>query len=270
MFSHSRAIAEMGNASMPERFFAENGVPDGWTVGKHLEKALGDKLSMKVLGDDTTKYSLRTLLNEDERDRHDEKAGHLTDEPVDLYMKLLSGAGNPGGDDVMFWSGLYYTKFMKGGTVAKGFDLIQSWVEKLEKRRTSGGKPLWKKIFVPVHEKKKEHWFLITIDFDAKLILSMDSLDVSRRKERLDMLDWVKEEWESNPRWHGEFGEFKQKAWKHMKAPVPIQTNVVDCGVFTCMFAAFASSKRDMKFTQADMPKMRARMAWSILHETLV
>lgn len=252
---------------MPERFFAENGVPDGWTVGKHLEKALGDKLSMKVLGDDTTKYSLRTLLDEDERDNNDKKAGHLTDEPVDLYMKLLSGAGNPGGDDVMFWSGLYYTKFMKGGTVAKGFDLIQSWVEKLEKRRTSGDKPLWKRIFVPVHEHDEEHWFLITIDFDAKLILSMDSLDVSRKDERLNMLEWVEEEWWSNSRW---LGEFDKKAWKHKKAPVPIQTNSVDCGVFACMFAAFASNKRQMKFTQEDIPRMRARMAWSILHETLV
>lgn len=156
---------------------------------------------------------------------------------------------------------------MEGRTISKGFGLIQSWVVSREKRRRRVDKPIWNRIFVPVHEEKKEHWFLITIDFDTKLILSMDSLNENREEERRDMLEWVEIEWGRNPRWPGEFEKIE---WRHKKAPVPVQTNQTDCGVFTCMLAAFASNKRQMKFTQADMPRMRARMAWSILHETLV
>lgn len=199
----------------------------------------------------TKKHSVETL----------KEGARLNDEPIDAYMSLLAGQGNQGGGDVMFWTSMTFTKYTEFDSAKNGFGYIQSWVEKLQK-------PGYKKICVPVFVSTSEHWFLIVVDFVNKTLRSMDSLrSKDRAYERKKMMEWVKEEWSSSSsRWKG---EFVPKKWKSSAAHVPKQTNEVDCGVFTCMYAAFASNSRKMIFSQENMPKMRARMARSILYGSL-
>ncbi|CAM9238649.1 unnamed protein product, partial [Ectocarpus sp. 12 AP-2014] len=174
----------------------------------------------------------------------------LTDEPVNLFFALLSRAR----DDVMFWQSSFYPQFVKFG-----FNDLVRCVNRL-------GKPSYKKVFVPVHEKAPGHWFLVVMDFEERIIESMDSLNTTRPKERENLLKWVEMEWNSSPRWKG---TYERKHWKSRKAHVPCQSNNFDCGVFMCMFAAYRSHDEPIMFTQANMTQMRKRLAWSIIHETL-
>ncbi|CAN0340211.1 unnamed protein product [Ectocarpus sp. 6 AP-2014] len=185
----------------------------------------------------------------------------VNDEAMNNYMAMLSSPENPGGGDAMFWPTHFYTKFEEFDDANDGFTGIESWVRGLDK-------PSYRKVFVPVHTKTPEHWFLITIDFEEKTVLSLDSLSGGRKRatQRRKMMEWTRREWNSCPRWKG---EFRAEEWSSRTASVPKQTNDVDCGVFTCMYAAFVSNGREMTFSQGDVPGMRARMAWSILHRKL-
>ncbi|CAJ0936290.1 unnamed protein product, partial [Mesorhabditis belari] len=50
----------------------------------------------------------------------------------------------------------------------------------------------------------------------------------------------------------------------------PQQKNGYDCGVFSCLFAEYASRQADLTFTQADINYYRKRMVWEICNANML
>ena len=51
---------------------------------------------------------------------------------------------------------------------------------------------------------------------------------------------------------------------------MPRQDNSVDCGVFVCLYANYASLKKVINFKQSDIPHARKRIAFEISNTLLL
>ena len=49
------------------------------------------------------------------------------------------------------------------------------------------------------------------------------------------------------------------------RTDVPQQSNSIDCGVFSLLFALFSAIKRDFDFTQSDIPYFRRKIVQDLL-----
>ena len=92
----------------------------------------------------------------------------------------------------------------------------------------------------------------------------MDSLRIDREDAREEMLGWIEAEHKAKRK------PFEISEWTHAMKKVPKQNNGYDCGPFACLYAAFMSNDKNLTFLQGDIPKMRRRIAWSILNTTLL
>lgn len=257
-----RRARERVRANRPGRFFAKKEAPVGWSLDSHL-----DGMSFPFKFGHNGK---QVLINKSDIERLKPR-NWFKDDIVNTYMILLGGDGNPGSATSIFLSSLFFTKFTMterseigsgkpdpgyyGQPAAKRHELVKRWTRKLD--TTKGVK-----IFVPVNE-GNYHWFMIMIDVKNKKVVSMDSLSSSRRDERAEMLGWIEAEHASKQK------PFRLEDWSSVQKIVPKQKNGYDCGPFSCMFAAFMSNDKRMSFLQGDLPKMRKRIAWSILHAEL-
>ncbi|CAM9190186.1 unnamed protein product, partial [Ectocarpus sp. 12 AP-2014] len=184
------------------------------------------------------------------------------DEIINPYMILLSGEGNPMHKSCLFMNSFFYTKFKAekdahlANASAKERHVL---VKRFTKNKVSTG-PV--KIFVPVNV-GRSHWIMIMIDVKSKRVVSMDSLNSPNDGVRNDMIDWIEQEHRSRRR------KFDRREWTSSAKKVPQQTNGWDCGPFALMFAAFVSNDKKLNFNQEDVPKMRNRIAWSILNRQL-
>lgn len=259
-----RRARERVHANRPGRFFAKKEAPVGWSLNAHL-----DDMSFPFeFGYNGKEVSIKKT------DVERLKPGKwFTDDIVNTYMVLLGGDGNPGSTTSIFLSSLFFTNFTMtergelgsgrpdpryyGQPARKRHELVQRWTRKLD---TTG--PV--KIFVPVNA-GNSHWFMIMIDVKNKKVVSMDSLGSSsgRAGARKEMLGWIEAEHASKQK------PFRLEEWSSVQKNVPQQKNGYDCGPFSCMFAAFMSNDKRMSFLQGDLPKMRKRIAWSILHAEL-
>lgn len=185
-------------------------------------------------------------------------------------MHLLQGEGNPGSATSIFMNSLFFAKFScwddrrRGRDLAyfgtppgKRHDLVKRWTRNLD---TTNKKS---KIFVPVNS-DNNHWYMIMIDLENKKVLSMDSLRIDREDAREEMLGWIEAEHKAKRK------PFEISEWTHAMKKVPKQNNGYDCGPFACLYAAFMSNDKNLTFLQGDIPKMRRRIAWSILNTTLL
>lgn len=248
----------------PGTFFVNKRVPNGWSLKTHLDK-LDKTTNFDFLHKPVSGRVVKFPLPKRERDRLLPDKW-FKDTTINAYMALLGGESNPSSSRCLFLPCQFYTKLtgpgVKRGLSAKAaakarHALVKRWTKDLN---TTNGVT----IFVPLNH-NKAHWSLIEIDVKKKRIISMDSMAIDRLRSMRAMLTWCEQE-------HLAKGKnFDRNGWKLLEAEVPQQQdNRVDCGVFTCMFAAYRSNGVDMAFTQADMPKMRRRVAWSILNSTLV
>lgn len=243
IYSAKRLLCTLFLPDHPElqEFFAVEDVGD-WDLGQHLRNNLPSAYENSVVGD-----SIRLL----------EEGRKLNDTNIDMYFKILSSdKRNPAGSDALFCTPWTYSLLEQEG--------VKKFASCIAKIRT----PNFTRVFVPINiDSEPKHWFLISIDFEGRTILSMDSVyRVSRKVHRDTVMDWVKHEWNRSERWNG---EFKKSQWKIGVARVPIQTNLVDCGVYTCLFAAFASNRMKIEFQPSHVPIARKRIAWSICHKRL-
>lgn len=63
---------------------------------------------------------------------------------------------------------------------------------------------------------------------------------------------------------------FDSEGWRFECAAVPRQMNGSDCGVFTSLFAEFASRRCEFQFDQRVMPYFRKRMVFEISSMSLM
>lgn len=264
-------LCEEIRGARPGRFFAKKRAPDDFILTEASIEKMDFPFMFKharasggrAVGEPMTKLTVKRLL-----------PGKWFGDPIiNSYMSLLGGAGNPGSSKSIFMSSYFWSqftltdtgsmeKFGTGDTNFLGKDankrhkLVWRWTRKLD----TTAKDM--KFFVPVNA-GNSHWYMMMIDADKREVVSMDSVGKDRVNERRDLLGWLAAEYKEKKK------PFKLEDWTHRKKAVPKQQNGHDCGPFSCMFAAFMSNDKRMSFLQGDLPKMRKRIAWSILHMTL-
>ena len=117
------------------------------------------------------------------------------------------------------------------------------------------------KLIIPVND-NNVHWYLAVVNFRDKRVEVFDSIrDRQREKTRGTLLGWLERTYPA--RFSKAFPTFE---WSELKSPpesVPQQDNGSDCGVFTCLFAAYCSLDREhhFDFSQADIGLLRHYMA---------
>lgn len=186
---------------------------------------------------------------------------------INAYMGLLGSDQNKGSAGCILLNSEFFPLFMNtdqghgrrenyvGKPGSKRHELVARWTRNKD---TTG--PV--RIFIPINF-VDAHWAIVVVDVAAKNIFSMDSLGGSLVTERREIMAWVKAEHNVKKK------PFIASQWTSNNISAPRQGNGWDCGAFICMFAAFVSNNRNLDFSQADMPKMRAKIAWSILHTRL-
>lgn len=261
-----------------DHFFAKADAPKSWNFSKNINKLntkpwrQRDSYSFKFKhvrksdGKETREtISWRSLNSLDTRQWY-------TDEIINSYMLLLGGPGNPGCVGSIFLPCQFFTAFTlsdhregrdsryAGKDAFKRHELVERWTRKVDTTKHDV------KIFVPVNV-DNAHWYMILIDVKTKMILSMDSMGGEsgddNKDARKEMLGWIEAEHSAKKK------NFNKRQWKTENKKVPQQKNGFDCGPFSCMFAAFMSNDKNLTFGQTDMPKIRKRIAWSILNMKL-
>lgn len=116
------------------------------------------------------------------------------------------------------------------------------------------------KIFFPVNQ-GNAHWTLAVAFVQERRIQFYDSMGGSGRQYLEDLVRYFKDEHKDKKK------EEDTMEWTLVPctADTPRQRNVVDCGVFVCMFAEFLSRDRPLTFSQDDIYNCRDRIAHSLL-----
>lgn len=269
-----RAEAEEARRRAASRraFFAGKAAPRGWSLVAHREQmprtADGTVKTFKFRLP-PTKGNRRGVAEDFEKDQTERllPGQWFNDNIVNAYLALLGSEQNKGSTGCIFLNSEFFHKFMntdqghgrsenyvnKPGS--KRHELVASWTRNKD---TTG--PV--RIFIPINH-VNSHWSLIVVDVATKKIISMDSFGGSLLTERKQIMAWINAEHTVKNK------AFVASQWTSENISVPQQGNGWDCGAFVCMFAAFMSNSRSLDFSQADMPKMRAKIAWSVLHTRL-
>lgn len=172
----------------------------------------------------------------------------LNDEVINFYMNLLIERGKEENyPNVYAMNTFFYPKLLSGGHAS-----LKRWTRKIDIFAQDI-------VVVPIH--LGIHWCMATINFQSKSVNYYDSMGsenhkclsalrqyledehLDKKKSRIDLNDWVFE----------------------CAKNIPQQMNGSDCGVFSCMFAEFASTNRGFSFTQKDMPYFRNKMMYEII-----
>jgi sentrin-specific protease 1 len=152
--------------------------------------------------------------------------GWLNDEIVNGYYKFLVDRANDkvgydkssGGPPPFFAFG----SAMYGKMVNDGVQSVSRWTRrpKLDNKRVMDAEML----FFPVNS--GIHWTLLTISPKARTIEYLDSMGGVNRKAFAIARQWLKMEAKEL---------YKEEEWKEVFGRSPMQTNSMDCGVFTCL-----------------------------------
>lgn len=118
-------------------------------------------------------------------------------------------------------------------------------------------------MLIPIN-KHNVHWTLGVIDFRARVVMHLDSMQTGGDPNVCqNLLDWVRDEAAERGKYES---HWQGKGWTAVERDVPTQGNTDDCGVFLCKFADFlARGWTDFGFEQKHMKYFRARIAHELL-----
>ncbi|XP_063236926.1 sentrin-specific protease 1-like isoform X2 [Bacillus rossius redtenbacheri] len=177
----------------------------------------------------------------------------LNDEVINCYMELIkerSSSSNGKYPKVFTFNTFFYSNLCSRGNA-----FLKRWNRKVDLFA-------YDMILAPIHE--GVHWCMVQIDFRSKRMLYLDSMG-GKNKRCLELFlgYFTFESKERNvpfnpDEWRLEFGQDNPK-----------QTNGCDCGVFSCMYAEFLSRDAKFMFDQSDMPFLRRKMVYELLHGLL-
>lgn len=154
---------------------------------------------------------------------------------------------------------------------------VKRWANKII------GKCVFKlgRMIIPVNIQNM-HWCCMFVDFETKLIQYFDSMgsrgQVFTRGIKQYLIDESKKYINKND--HDIPSDLLniEESWtvkgcvvkdEHGKVITPQQTNGVDCGVFTCVFANLLSVGAPLNFSADEMPHFRQRITADLLNKTL-
>lgn len=121
-------------------------------------------------------------------------------------------------------------------------------------------------ILIPVNV-SGNHWCLGTIDYNQKTLSYYDSLGGKGKKFFKKIKEFLVEEALRRP----ELASLNLAEWtEHVPTNIPQQHNIVDCGVFTLLYARALSEHRGFDFNQDDIPYYRRKLALECSNKALM
>jgi len=214
----------------------------------------------------------------------------LNDEVINFWFELLrerslhlcngSGAGASAGPRRRdLFVNTYFMPKLMGGPGGYNYANVRRWMRpKLLSKKYGAVDSIFdfERVIIPVHV-RNSHWCLAVVYINNRRIQYFDSLNDLGTEECNALLRWLDDESQlrlGRPL-GGTGGEVGGWEVVPTQPGTPQQDNCFDCGVFTCTAADFCSalpvpaSEGDvgtwMKYSQADMPHFRQRMACRIL-----
>ena len=142
----------------------------------------------------------------------------------------------------------FYTRLMENG--AYSYDNVRRWTSQQDVFTLD-------KIIIPIND-NNTHWFLAVVDFRKKQTQVFDSMWKARQTVHDNLQRWLGDVWRDQ-----QHSEFDTSGWSHLphdKSVIPQQGNTNDCGVFMCLFAAYASLDSPFDFSQRHIPMVRRWM----------
>ena len=121
-----------------------------------------------------------------------------------------------------------------------------------------------KKMFIPIH--LGNHWVLGFIDVERKTTYALDNTGNDQLAIAIALKTFVHLE-------HRRFGQAMDDSWRfHEGVPdrVPIQTNMIDCGVFVCYMMNVLSLGERLDIINPNNHEIyRRKLAMSIIKASL-
>lgn len=189
-----------------------------------------------------TSRDLQTLS-----DRH-----WLNDNVIDFYLQLVKKFINTTTDSqIHVFSTFFYTTLRE-----KGYAGVKKWA-----KRAKVDVSKQDLIIIPINL-NQTHWALSIIDNNSQKIQYFDSLAGDGTSILYDLQNYMISETGNSSRY--EMYDIVGLS------DCPNQQNGFDCGVFTCTAAAYIARGKDLEYSQVDMPNLRRRMCWEILHAELL
>lgn len=184
----------------------------------------------------------------------------LNDDVINFYLNLIMERSGTEDAKEKGWPRVYaFNTFFYPKLAAGGYAAVKRWTRSVDLFS-------FDILLVPLH--CTLHWCLAAIDLRKRSIGYYDSL-VSKG-----------DKWQFLARLQDYLGDESQgkKAtamdWDGWTLGVvedlPQQENTSDCGVFMCQYSEFLSRDAPIAFGQQHMPYFRKRMAYEILHKTLL
>jgi len=126
----------------------------------------------------------------------------------------------------------------------------------------------YNKIIVPTHL-DNNHWCLLVVEINKRKIIYFDSLgffDIALEKMKV-LAGFLNEEY-LEKKLH--LRKRKDLTWNIYIGKSPRQENSIDCGIFLCTNARYYILEEQINFNQGDIPLIRQRMSYELIHNTLL
>lgn len=189
-----------------------------------------------------TSRDLQTLS-----DRH-----WLNDNVIDFYLQLIKEFINKTtNSQIHVFSTFFYTTLRE-----KGYQGVRKWA-----KRAKIDVSKQDLIIIPINL-NQTHWALSIIDNRLQKFQYFDSLSGDGTPILYDLQNYMISE-------SGDSKRFEMYDLIGI-SECPNQQNGFDCGVFACTAADYLARGKDLEYSQADMPHLRRRMCWEILHGELL
>ncbi|KIY51367.1 cysteine proteinase [Fistulina hepatica ATCC 64428] len=201
----------------------------------------------------------------------------LNDEIINFYGALILGRSESGQEnqnprskgvpgknilDVHYFSSFFWSKLTDSGYQA---GRLAKWTKKFDIFAKDA-------VLIPVNH-SNFHWTSACINFRRKRIESYDSMGMPRKHVFTHLREYLDAEHRNKKKKPFDFTGWEdcsRMCNNYSMQDIPQQENGFDCGVFTCQFLeALSRGEEQFSFTQEDMPYLRRRMVWEILHARL-
>jgi len=226
-------------------------------VEEALLAVLGQHLPSSGLVAD--RYGLNITL---EKLRCLEDATWLNSEVISFWLEWWCeriGAGtehrapqSTNGPKCWIASTYFYSRLTENGTYS--FDSVRRWTSHLDVFALD-------KVIIPINQ-GNVHWFLAVVDIRRRQTQVFDSMGVDRPAVHDTLQRWVSDVWRGRGRPGSTLPVWTRLP--HNMSATPRQLNTVDCGVFMCLFAAYASLDSPFSFDQRHISWTRRWMAQTI------
>ncbi|XP_075240460.1 sentrin-specific protease 1-like [Convolutriloba macropyga] len=203
-----------------------------------------DEVLVKEFVISITRKDIRTLIG----------LNWLNDEIINFYLNLIVDRNKKNEElpkchtmNTFFYSRLF----------ENGYKSVSRWTRRVDIFSMDY-------ILVPVH--LQVHWCLAVISFKSKSVLYYDSMGAPNDRCLETLADYVRQEHQDKKK-----TEISLDGWTIANAgEIPHQKNASDCGMFSLTFAEHVAAERPFNFDQKNMPYLRRKMAFEIVHKRIL